>query len=101
MKDLQKIALGLVFVVLALAAKTERETVLEGQIIYLMNHISGKNVAMLTNPTSVDGKMVPIFERIIFLSKLYNVTIKCFFAPEHGLRGDHQDGVGDEDYIDP
>lgn len=28
------------------------------------------------------------------------MTIKCFFAPEHGLRGDRQDGAGDDDYID-
>jgi len=26
--------------------------------------------------------------------------MKCFFAPEHGLRGDRQDGDGDDDYID-
>lgn len=55
---------------------------------------------MLTNPTSTDGNMRPLFDRIIQESSAYNVTIKCFFAPEHGLRGDRQDGAGDDDYID-
>lgn len=56
---------------------------------------------MLTNPTSTDGTMRPIFERILEKSSEYNITLKCFFAPEHGLRGDRQDGAGDDDYIDP
>jgi uncharacterized protein YbbC (DUF1343 family) len=47
---------------------------------------------MLTNPTSVDGTMLPLFERIIAQAKQYNVTFKCFFSPEHGLRGDQQGG---------
>lgn len=59
-----------------------------------------KTIAMLTNPTSTDGTMRPIFERILEKAKEYNINFKCFFAPEHGLRGDQQDGKGDEDYID-
>ena len=55
---------------------------------------------MLTNPTSVDGYMRPLFDRIIAQKHIYNITIKCFFAPEHGLRGDQQAGSGDQDYID-
>lgn len=82
-------------------AATERETVIEGQLIELMEKIRGKSVAMLTNPTSVDGQMQPLFDRVISLSASYNVRFKCFFAPEHGLRGDQQAGEGDEDYIDP
>jgi len=82
-------------------AVTEREAVIEGQLSELMEKIRGKTVAMLTNPTSVDGKMQPLFDRIITLSSSYNVKFKCFFAPEHGLRGDQQAGEGDEDYIDP
>jgi uncharacterized protein YbbC (DUF1343 family) len=66
-----------------------------------MRTISGKTVAMLTNPTSVDGEMQPLFDRIISQTQQYNVTFKCFFSPEHGLRGDQQGGAGDEDYIDP
>lgn len=80
---------------LAVLAASDRSSVIENQITELMQHIRGKSVAMLTNPTSVDGNMAPLFERILALSSTYNVTFKCFFAPEHGLRGDHQDGAGD------
>ena len=66
-----------------------------------MTKITNKTVAMLTNPTSVDGQMTPLFDRIISLSSKYNATVQCFFAPEHGLRGDQQAGEGDADYIDP
>ena len=95
----------IIFILYALAltviAATERETVIERQLTELMEKIRGKTVAMLTNPTSVDGKMQPLFDKIISLSSSYNVSFKCFFAPEHGLRGDQQAGQGDEDYIDP
>ena len=80
---------------------TERDDVIEAQLYQLMDNIKGKTVAMLTNPTSVDGKMQPLFDRIISLSSRYNVTFNSFFAPEHGLRGDRQGGEGDDDYIDP
>ena len=86
---------------LSVIAATDRETVIDRQLVELMEKIRGKTVAMLTNPTSVDGKMQPLFDKIISLSPSYNVKFKCFFAPEHGLRGDQQAGSGDEDYIDP
>lgn len=85
-----------VFTILAVAhTATDRELVIETQLTELMQNLKGKSVAMLTNPTSVDGRMKPLFERILEMSSTYSVTLKCFFAPEHGLRGDHQDGVGD------
>lgn len=46
-------------------AATLRETVIEGQLSELMQKIKGKTVVMLTNPTSVDGKMQPLFDRIL------------------------------------
>lgn len=46
-------------------AITLRETVIESQLNELMQKIKDKNVAMLTNPTSVDGKMRPLFDRIL------------------------------------
>jgi uncharacterized protein YbbC (DUF1343 family) len=92
----------LIFALLAVASSaTLRESVIEQQLSELMLKIQGKTVAMLTNPTSVDGRMQPLFDRILSQSREYNVTFKCFFAPEHGLRGDQQAGDGDEDYIDP
>lgn len=57
---MNRVVLIFAFLVLTLGA-TLRETVLEQQTIDLMNNIRGKTVAMLTNPTSVDGKMIPIF----------------------------------------
>lgn len=80
---------------------TLREMVIDGQLAELLDKIKGKTVAMLTNPTSVDGKMQPLFDRILSQRSAYNITFKCFFAPEHGLRGDQQAGDGDSDYIDP
>jgi uncharacterized protein YbbC (DUF1343 family) len=67
----------------------------------MLTKLTNRTIAMLTNPTSVDGDMIPIFERIVSQKTKYNITFKCFFAPEHGLRGDRQDGLGDDDYIDP
>ena len=88
------------FCLMGLAASTERAVTIENQIVELLEICRGKSVAMLTNPTSTDGDMRPLFDRIIEKSAEYNITFKCFFAPEHGLRGDRQDGKGDEDYID-
>lgn len=79
---------------------SKREMVIEEQIQHLLTVIENKSIAILTNPTSIDGKMRPLFQRILENSKKYNITVKCFFAPEHGLRGDRQDGAGDIDYID-
>lgn len=80
---------------------TKRAEVIEHQLLELMEGIRGKKVGMLTNPTSVDGSMTLLFDRIIQMAPKYNTTLVCFFAPEHGLRGDRQDGQGDDDYIDP
>ena len=46
-------------------AATLRETVIEGQLAEIMQKIKDKTVVMLTNPTSVDGKMQPLFDRIL------------------------------------
>jgi uncharacterized protein YbbC (DUF1343 family) len=65
----------------------DRLSIIEAQLGELMNKIEGKTVAMLTFPTSVDDTIQPLLNRIIALSSQYNVTFRCFFAPEHGLRG--------------
>jgi uncharacterized protein YbbC (DUF1343 family) len=98
-----KLILAILFL-LALSAnaatQTKRQMVIEDQIQHLLTVVSNKTIAILTNPTSIDSTMRPLFERILNNSKKYNITVKCFFAPEHGLRGDRQDGAGDVDYID-
>lgn len=98
-----KILVVLVIAVLiaSISAATLREKVIDLQLDELLQKIKGKTVAMLTNPTSVDGKMQPLFDRILSQRTAFNITFKCFFAPEHGLRGDQQAGDGDSDYIDP
>ena len=58
----------LVFLLLCLTvsnAATLRETVIELQLNELIQKIKDKTVVMLTNPTSVDGKMRPLFDRIL------------------------------------
>jgi uncharacterized protein YbbC (DUF1343 family) len=42
-----------------------REQVIQQQLEDLMQQIKGKKVGMLTNPTSVDGTMSPLFNKII------------------------------------
>lgn len=82
------------------ASLSERHISIEAQLPELLEKCRNKKIGMLTNPTSTDGEMRPLFDRILEKSTEYNITFKCFFAPEHGLRGDRQDGRGDEDYID-
>ena len=84
----------------ACAQSSLRAESIEYQLSALLPKIANKNIAMLTNPTSVDANMNPLFDRIIAVKSQYNITFKCFFAPEHGLRGDRQDGKGDDDYVD-
>ena len=81
-------------------SQSDRQNSIEHQLTTLFFKISNKTIAMLTNPTSVDSNMRPLFDRLLQYKEVYNITIKCFFAPEHGLRGDRQDGRGDDDYID-
>ena len=100
MKNLYILLICLTIWTQCATALSERGQAIELQIVDLLEKCRGKTVAMLTNPTSTDGTMRPIFERIIQKSSQYNMNLKCFFAPEHGLRGDQQDGRGDEDYID-
>jgi uncharacterized protein YbbC (DUF1343 family) len=70
------------------------------QVSNLLKQLSNKRVAFLTNPTGVDDLLVPLYQRVLDGQKTYNITLVCFFAPEHGLRGDRQAGDGDDDYVD-
>jgi uncharacterized protein YbbC (DUF1343 family) len=70
---------------------------LEEQIQGLVQALEGKRVGLLTNPTAVDSQFRYLSDR---LNENPDVNLTCFFAPEHGLRGDAQAGGGDVDYID-
>jgi uncharacterized protein YbbC (DUF1343 family) len=75
-----RISLFFIFLTI-ISCATLRETVIESQLGELMQKIRNKTVAMLTNPTSVDGKMQPLFDRILAQREAFNVTFKCFYAP--------------------
>lgn len=70
------------------------------QLTALLNQLRNQKVAFLTNPTGVDDKLVPLYQRVLDSKQTHNITLVCFFAPEHGLRGDRQAGAGDDDYVD-
>ena len=80
------------------ASRKKQDSPLEQQISSLIESVSGKSVGLLTNPTGVDDNMNLIADRLF---NAPNVTLSAFFAPEHGLRGNHQAGGGITDYTDP
>lgn len=87
-------ALLLLMMVLALSIDVQR------QLDNLLLKLKGKRVGFLTNPTGVDNNLKPIFQTVLDRSSEFNLSLICFFAPEHGLRGDRQAGAGDDDYVD-
>lgn len=72
-------------------------TRIESQIRDLLELARGKRVALLTNPTGVDGDYRLLADR---LAEDPDITVTAFFAPEHGLRGDQQAGAKVLDYVD-
>ncbi len=70
---------------------------IETQINTLMKTVQGKRVGMLCNPSSVDAEFRLLADR---LHANPDVKLVCFFAPEHGLRGDAQAGDKVIDYTD-
>jgi uncharacterized protein YbbC (DUF1343 family) len=70
---------------------------IEMQINTLMQTVKGKRVGMLCNPSSVDSEFRLLADR---LHANPEVNLVCFFAPEHGLRGDAQAGDKVSDYTD-
>ncbi|AXA36541.1 MAG: DUF1343 domain-containing protein [Candidatus Hydrogenedentota bacterium] len=78
--------------------RREAEALLEEQVQELLEKVRGKRVALVTNPTGVDGNFRMLADRIRDDAK---TTVVAFFAPEHGLRGDAQAGAKIVDYVDP
>jgi uncharacterized protein YbbC (DUF1343 family) len=99
-RTLRTLAAGMV--VLAVAELLRAEPLgpesMNAQIANLMEAVRGQRVGLLTNPTGVDGQFTMIADT---LHADPQTTLVCFFAPEHGLRGDKQAGAGVTDYIDP
>lgn len=80
------------------SSATSKNDKTEQQVQELLKFVRGKHVALVTNPTGVDGKLTQIADR---LTADHQTTIVAFFAPEHGLRGDRQAGADVADYVDP
>jgi uncharacterized protein YbbC (DUF1343 family) len=78
-------------------AGAEPPSRIEAQFAELQQTLRGKRVGLLTNPSSVDGEFRFLADR---LHADPEVALVCFFAPEHGLRGDRQAGQKVEDYVD-
>jgi uncharacterized protein YbbC (DUF1343 family) len=57
--------------------------------------VTGKRVALLCNPTSVDRQMRHAADRIAEIT-----TLSCLLGPEHGVRGEVQDMAGVESQRD-
>jgi uncharacterized protein YbbC (DUF1343 family) len=70
---------------------------IETQITALQQTLKGKRVGFLCNPSSVDADFRLLADR---LHASPDITLVCFFAPEHGLRGDRQAGEKIDDYVD-
>jgi uncharacterized protein YbbC (DUF1343 family) len=88
------VALASLAIVVASAAAQPR---IETQITALQQTLKGKRVGFLCNPSSVDADFRLLADR---LHASPDITLVCFFAPEHGLRGDRQAGEKIDDYVD-
>jgi uncharacterized protein YbbC (DUF1343 family) len=64
--------------------RTGLARVLDGEVAVLR----GKRLGLLVNPTAVDAGLRHIVDALHGAS---DVTLKCLFGPEHGVRGDAQD----------
>ena len=70
----------------------------EQQFGELVEVLQDQRVGLLTNPTGVDDQYRLIADR---LHDHPDVNLVAFFAPEHGIRGDLQAGLPEEDLEDP
>lgn len=70
---------------------------LESQLTELKDILKGRRVGLFTNPSGVDSDYNLVADR---LHADPRITLVCFFAPEHGLRGDRQAGEKVADYVD-
>ena len=52
--------------------------------------IAGKRVGLITNPSGVDSGLRSTAQR---LQALPGTDLVALFGPEHGIRGDHEDGI--------
>lgn len=60
--------------------------------------VRGKRVGLVTNPSGVDGELVPTVDR---LHRAEGVELVRLFGPEHGVRGEVYAGEDVPDGVDP
>jgi uncharacterized protein YbbC (DUF1343 family) len=98
MKKLLILTLTLLLVAAdGITADAQPPSRIEVQVAELQRTLEGKRVGLLTNPSSVDADFRFLADR---LHADPEVMLVCFFAPEHGLRGDRQAGEKVQDYVD-
>lgn len=95
MMFLQPLALAL-----ALAAEPAVPRVMLGVDVLLSGDartIAGKRIGLITNPSGVDGDLVPTVDRL-FADRRFRLV--RLFGPEHGIRGDVYAGDTVADAVD-
>jgi len=73
------------------------EVLLESDSPYF-NLVAGKRVGLITNPSGVDGNLVPTVDR---LARDPRLSLVRLFGPEHGIRGEVPAGETIADGRDP
>lgn len=63
-----------------------------------MSLLKGKRVGLLTNITGLDSRLCPTID---LLMAQPDIHLSALFGPEHGVRGDGQEGLPIESYTDP
>ena len=86
---------GLSIFDLGIASAVESD---DAQVKALLKVLAGQRVALLTNPTGVDGQLNMLAD---IIGESPDCELVSFFAAEHGLRGDTQAGGKIKTYEDP
>jgi uncharacterized protein YbbC (DUF1343 family) len=63
-----------------------------------VRELEGKRLGLVTNPSGVDGNLVPTADR---LAEDPRLTLVQLYGPEHGIRGDTPAGDSVGDALDP
>lgn len=63
-----------------------------------VRELDGKRLGLVTNPSGVDGNLVPTADR---LAEDPRLTLVQLYGPEHGIRGDTAAGDSVGDMLDP
>lgn len=65
-----------------------------------LDRLEGKNVGIITNPTGVTRDLDHIVDELVEREDEGGFEVTALYAPEHGIRGGAEAGVGIDKYID-